>query len=63
MGSYLRETSVKSLEMEEKEKKENYLQPCLECRKYFTPMVYSTDGIPGMEAIAVHQRLASLLSN
>ena len=46
--SYLRQTSAKSLAMGEKEKKDNYLQPFLESRRSFTPIVYSTDGIPGM---------------
>ena len=49
--------------MVEKEEKDKYLQPCLECRHYLIPMVYSVDGIPGREAVAASQRLASLLSN
>ena len=35
----------------------------LERQCSFNPMVYSTDGIPGTEAVAAQRRLASLLSN
>ena len=61
VGSYLRQTSAKSLATAEKEKKEKYLQPYLECRHYFTPMVYSVDGITGTESVAAQRRLALLL--
>ena len=57
-GFYLRQTSAKVLETAEKEKKDNYLQPCLESRTFLTPMVYSMDGFPGTEDVAEHQRLA-----
>ena len=46
-GSYLRMTPEKALSKSEKEKKDLYLQACLERRRTFTPMVYSADGIPG----------------
>ena len=46
-GSYLRMTPEKALSNVEKENKDLYLQACLECRRTFTPMVYSADGIPG----------------
>ena len=62
-GSYLRQTSTKALSTAEKEKKDQYLQPCLERRRYFTPKVYYTAGIPGTDAVAAQQHLASLLSN
>ena len=62
-GSYLCQTSEKAPATEEKEKNNNYLQPCLERSRSFTPMVYSTDGINGTEAIVSQQRLASMLSN
>ena len=62
-GSYLRQTSAKSLATAEKEKKDKYLQTYLERRNYFTPMVYSTDGIPRTEAVAAHRRLALLRSS
>ena len=35
----------------------------MKCWRYFTPMMYSADGIPRMEAVAVHWHLALLLSN
>ena len=60
-GSYLRMTSEKALEKAEKEKKDLYLQACLERRRTFTPMVYSTDRIPGAEALAAQNILAALL--
>ncbi len=40
----------KVLEQHKKEKKDKYLQYCLEMRKDFTPMVYSVDGIAGPKA-------------
>ena len=49
--------------MAEKEKNDKYLQPFLECRRSFTPMVYSTDGIPGTDAVTAQICLALLLSN
>ena len=61
-GSYLRMTPEKALVKEEKEKKDLYLQACLERRRNFTPMVYSADRIPRAEALAAHKRLATLLS-
>ena len=62
-GSYLSQTSANALATEEKDKKDKYLQPCLERRCSFTTMVYSVDGIPGTEAVAAHQCLSLLLSN
>ena len=62
VGSYLRMTPEKALPKAEKEKKDLYLQACLECRSTFTPMVYSADGIPGAWALAAQNRLAALLS-
>ena len=61
-GSYLCMTPEKALANAEKEKKNLYLQACLECRRTFTPMVYFADGIPGAEALAAQKRLAALLS-
>ena len=61
-GSYLRITPEKALEEAEKEKKDLYLQACLERRRAFTPMVYSADGIPRAEALAAQKILAALLS-
>ena len=61
-GSYLRMTPENSLAKVDKEKKDLYLQACLERRKTFTAMVYSEGGIPGAEALAVQKRLATLFS-
>ena len=61
-GSYLCITPEKYLAKAEKENNYLYLQTCLEPRRNFTPMVYSADGIPGVEALAAQKRLAALLS-
>ena len=61
-GSYLCMTPEKALAKAEKEKKDLYLQSCLERRRTFTPMVYSADGIPGAEALSAQKILAALLS-
>ena len=61
-GSYLPKTPEKEISKVEKDKKDLYLQGCLERRSYFTPMVYSTDGIPGLETLDTQKRLATLLS-
>ena len=58
VGSYLHMTPEKDLA---KEKKEFYLQDCPERRSTFTPMVYSADGIPGVQSLAAQKRLAALL--
>ena len=60
-GSYLRMTPEKAIAKAEKEKKDLYLQACLERRRTFTPMVYSADGIPGAEALAAQKSFAALL--
>ena len=51
-GYYLHHTYVKGLETAGKQKKYTYLQPCLEQRNTFNPIVYSMDGIPKMKAVA-----------
>ena len=61
--SYLCMTPENYFAKAEKENKDLYLQACLERRRTFTPTVYSDDGIPGAEALAVHKRLAALLRN
>ena len=61
-GSYLRMTPEKALAKAEREKKNLYLQACLERRRNFTHMVYSVYGIPGSEALVTQKRLATLLS-
>ena len=60
-GSYLRMILVKALVKTDKEKKDVYLQACLERRSNFTPMVYSADVIPVAEDLAAQKRLAALL--
>ena len=55
-------TLENALAKAEKEKKDLYLQDCLECRRLFTPMVYSSEGIPRAEDLAAQKRLAALLS-
>jgi hypothetical protein len=52
---------TKILAMHEKEKKDKYLQTCLQMRKDFTPLVYTVDGIAGREARNAERRLASHL--
>ena len=61
-GSYLRMTPQKALAKVEMEKKDLYLQACLERKRTFTSMVYSADGIPGVEALSAQKRLVALLS-
>ena len=61
-GSYLRMTPEKALAKAEKKNKAFYLQGCLERRRTFTHMVYSTDRILGAEALAAQKRLAALLN-
>ena len=61
-SSYLCMTPEKALAKLEKEKKDLYLQACLERRRTFIPMVYSADGIPGAESLAAQKILAVLLS-
>ena len=53
----------KVLARHEKEKKDKYLDACVERRRQFTPLVYSVDGLMGTEARAATKRLASLLAN
>ena len=60
-GSYLHMTPEKVLAKAEKEKRNLYLQDCLERRRTFTPMVYSADGISGAEALDAQKRLPALL--
>ena len=55
-------TPEKALANMEKEKKDLYLQACLECRSNFIPMVYSVDGILRADAFASHKILGALLS-
>ena len=52
----------KALSNAEKDKKEKYLQDCLEHRCTFTPMFYSEDVIPGVGALVSQKRIAALFS-
>ena len=61
--SYLRQKSANTLATAEKEKKDNYLQPCLERRCSFTLKMYSVKGIPVTEALAAKRHISLLLSN
>ena len=60
--SYWKKEFTKVLEQHEKEKKDKYLQTCLEMWKDFTPMVYSVDGIADREARNAKKRLATHLA-
>jgi hypothetical protein len=60
--SYRNKDYKKVLAQQDKEKKNQYLRPCLEMRKDFTPLVYSVDGIAGREAKNAEKRLAYHLS-
>ncbi len=61
--SYLKKEFGKVLLQHKKEKKDKYLQTCLEMRKDFTPMVYLVDGIAGHEARNAEKRLATYLAS
>ena len=61
-GSYLLMMQEKALAKAEEEKKDLYIQACVECRRTFTPMVYSMDVIPGAEALVTQKILAALIS-
>jgi hypothetical protein len=60
--SYASSSSAKVLEKAAKEKKDKYLEACLERRRSFTPLVYSVDGMACKEACAFEKRIASLLA-
>jgi hypothetical protein len=60
--SYRKKEFAKVPEQHEKEKKDKYLQNCLEMRKDFMPMVYSADCIAGREARNAEKRLATHLA-
>jgi len=51
--SHRNKDPAKVLELQEKEKKDKYLQTGHELRKDFTPLVYSVDGMAGKEARCV----------
>jgi hypothetical protein len=55
-------TPEKVLLRHEKEKKEKYGALCIARRRTFTPLVFSVDGMQGVEATAASRRLASCLA-
>ena len=61
VGSSLRMTLEKDLAKAEKDENDSYLQDCLESIRDFTPMVYSLDREPRVEAMYAKDRLAALL--
>ena len=52
----------KILAQHEREKKKTYSKACADRRRHFTPLVFSVDGMVGVEAGAAIKRVASLLS-
>lgn len=61
--SYRGASPLSVLKRHEREKKKMYLEPCLERRRHFTPLVYSAEGMPGRETRAAEKRLASALAD
>jgi hypothetical protein len=53
---------TKVLKRCEQQKKDKYLDACLEQRRDFTPLVYSVDGMPGRETRQAERHVASRLS-
>jgi hypothetical protein len=50
------------LKQQEQKKKKLYTVACSDRRRHFTPLVFSVDGMCGVEASAAIKRAASLLS-
>jgi hypothetical protein len=61
--SYRKKEFGKVLLQHKKEKKDKYLQTCLEMQNDFTPMVYLVDGIAGHKARNAKKRLATHLAS
>jgi hypothetical protein len=61
--SYQKKDFGKVLLQHEKEKKDKYLQTCLEMWKDFTPMVYLVDGVAGRKARNAKRRLVTHLAS
>ena len=61
-ASYSQKDTAKSLANQEREKKQKYLQACLDRRRHFTPLVFTVDGVPGVEAQRAIKHLAAKLS-
>jgi hypothetical protein len=60
--SSMKRTTDQILKYHEKEKKNKYLQDCIEQRRDFTPFVVSTDGCIGEEGKKALKRIAARLS-
>ncbi|KAL7478783.1 hypothetical protein ACHAW6_004560 [Cyclotella cf. meneghiniana] len=60
--SYGATSSTKILKRHAKEKKEKYEAACLECRRDFTPLIYSVDGMASKDARTAEWRVAWLLA-
>ena len=52
----------KVLKSQEREKKKTYSDACRNRYRHFTPLVFSVDGLSGVEATATIKRVAALLS-
>ena len=60
--SYLSSTPAKTIAKQEREKKQKYLETCLEQRRHFAPYVVDTYGMLGEEAKAFNKRIGSMLA-
>ena len=60
--SYLSNTPAKAIAKQEREKKQKYLENCLEQRRHFAPYVVDTYGMLGEEAKAFNKRIGSMLA-
>jgi hypothetical protein len=60
--SYHHRDPAKVIATQEKEKKQKYLEPCLEQRRHFTPFVCSTDNLLGRKAETFAKQLAAKLA-
>ena len=60
--SYRSIDSHKVLKQQEREKEKLYAATCSDRRRHFTPLVFSVDGMYGVEATAAIKRAAALLS-
>ena len=59
---YSATTSANNLEATARFKKRKYLAACLEQRRSFMPLIYSSDGMAAKESKAFEKRVAALLS-
>ena len=60
--SYLTSTPAKAIAKQEKAKKQQYLESCLEQRRHFAPYVVDTYGLLGEEAKAFNKRIGLMLA-